>query len=273
MSAETPPLISPLAGSEQMRRVELTRPALLRLLDRVDAVPAADAVTFAIEPGGAAPAAAPPAVSELMARLGDDGTGWVVLWGEDAQLVVAPPFPVEARVTVAGYVTAPLRALLDRPRCLGIILLRLGGYAVGVYADGRFVRTKTGGRFVKNRHRKGGQSQRRFERIREGQIRQQFDEVAAVVRSHILPAAADLDAVVLGGDRHTVQAFLKRAPLPPPLAAKLFPRVIDVPEPRRAVLERSPVAIWTSRALIARAPAAAPAVAEAGRGAAERGAR
>ena len=178
---------------------------------------------------------------------GDGGTGHVVFWGQETRLVVSPPFPVEEHAVHAGFAIEPLRTLLLRERTLAVILVRLGGYSLGLYQGGRFVLTKTGGRFVKNRHRKGGQSQRRFDRIREGHIREHFDAIGEAVRTRLEPVAGELDAVVLGGDRRTVQDFLKRSPLPPALADKLHPRVIDTPEPRLEVLERAPVAIWSSR--------------------------
>lgn len=231
--------------------VDLSRAALLRLLDRLDALPAEGAVTIYLS-------ATPPTarldaeIAAVVERL-PAGDGSVVFWGPSARIALAPPFPVERGSHESGYKTGPLRDLLNRPRTLGVVLVRLGGYSVGLYRDGGFVDTKTGGRFVKNRHRKGGQSQRRFERIREGQIREHFDDVAEAVRTKLLPVAAELDAVVLGGDRHTVRAWLARAPLPAPLAGKVMPRVLDVPEPRREVLERTPRAIWTSRAIVAAA--------------------
>jgi peptide subunit release factor 1 (eRF1) len=235
----------------QPRRVDLSRAALLGLLDRLDGLDEQGGTWYRVAgETGDLPAPA----NELAAGLGASPTGLAVFCGPAAAIAVSPPFPIAESSEHSGYATAPLRELLTRARTLGVILVRLGGYSVGVYQGGTFVHTKTGGRFVKNRHRKGGQSQRRFERIREGQIREQFDAVAEVIRTHILLAAAALDGVVLGGNRHTVQALLKRAPLPPPLAAKLSPRFIDLPEPRRAVLERSPAAIWTSRALIRREP-------------------
>ena len=237
---------------EQPRRVDLSRAALLRLLDQLDNLDEQGATWYRVAgKAGDVPALA----GRLVADLGASITGWALFCGPAVEIAVSPPFPIPESSDHTGYVTAPLRELVTRGRTLGVILVRLGGYSVGVYQGGMFVHAKTGGRFVKNRHRKGGQSQRRFERIREGQIREQFDEVAEVIRTHILPSAGVLDGVVLGGDRHTVQAMLKRAPLPPPLAAKLMPRFIDVPEPRREVLERSPEAIWSSRAAIRRSPA------------------
>jgi peptide subunit release factor 1 (eRF1) len=235
------------------RRVMLTRPALLRLLARVDAQSDADGFSLYLPPGAAAPALEGDARS-LSETSGDPPTGRVLFHGQTLSFAVIPPFPLAGSGTMAGFDTAPLRELLTRERTLGVVLVRLGGYSVGLYRDGAFVSTKTGGRFVKNRHRKGGQSQRRFERIREGQIREHFDDVGKVVADLLLPEAGAIDHVVLGGDRHTVQSWLKRSPLPPVLSAKLLPGVLDVPEPRREVLERTPVQIWSSRVIILREP-------------------
>lgn len=234
-------------------RRDLTRPALLRLLDRLDAGSAVTAASHYRSPGTEADL---PDEIRAFALPPAGVTGLAVFWCEQARLIVAPPFPIERNGDWDTLQTAPLRELLMRDRTLGVVLVRLGGYSAGIYRGGAFVTTKTGGRFVKNRHRKGGQSQRRFERIREKQVREHFDDVAEVIRTMLVPVANDLDGLVLGGDRHTLQSMLKRAPLPAALQAKLLPRWIDVPEPRRDILEASPVAIWTSRALIVRQPPA-----------------
>jgi hypothetical protein len=231
------------------RRPTLRRAALLRVLDRLDAAPEPDAVTYYLPPG-LPPVTLDAAIRAALALVGDGATGYAIFWGEATRLVVAPPFPVEHGARLTGFDAGPLRELLTRERALAVILVRLGGYSLGVYRGGRFVQTKTGGRFVKNRHRKGGQSQRRFERIREGQVREHFDAIHEAIHTRLEPTAGELDAVVLGGDRRTVADLLKRAPLPPALAAKLAPRVIDTPEPRLEVLEHSPAAIWSSRVAI-----------------------
>jgi peptide subunit release factor 1 (eRF1) len=238
---------------EPPRRTTLSRLALLRLLDALDQSDGAGAGSLYL-PAGHPPDAADHETAALLDALGESVTGTVAFAGEAAAVAVAPPFPLKLAASYHRYATEPLREELERPRALGVILVRLGGFSVGFYRDGGFVDSKTGGRFVKNRNRKGGQSQRRFERIREGQIREHFDDVAEVVRAKLLPLAAELDWVVLGGDRRTVQALLKRAPLPAPLAAKLLPRVLDTPEPRRDVLERTPGLIWSSRVVILRDP-------------------
>jgi peptide subunit release factor 1 (eRF1) len=229
----------------------LSRAAVLRLLDTLDGLADRDAVSRCIVPGGL-----PEELRERFSLPGAfaDATGAVLFEGQSTALALAPPFPVIGNQTVEGYATGPLRELLTRERTLAVVLLRLGGYSLGLFVGTRFVDTKTGGRFVKNRHRKGGQSQRRFERIREGQIREHFDDVAELIQARLLPRASEIDWLVLGGDRRTLQAMLTRAPLPAALAAKLHPRILDTPEPRLEVLERTPGQIWSSRAMILRRP-------------------
>src|SRR3712207_4367954 len=108
--------------------VDLPRGALLRLLDRIDHLLGEDARTFHLPPGAQVNALEQEIVAALE-RL-PDATGFAVFWGPAARMVVAPPFPIEVRSEATGYQTAPLRQLLERPRTLGVILVRLGGYSV-----------------------------------------------------------------------------------------------------------------------------------------------
>ena len=57
-------------------------------------------------------------------------------------------------------------------RTVGVLLVRLGGYAVGVFTGSppRLVDSKTGSRLVHGRSAAGGWSQHRFARRRENQV-------------------------------------------------------------------------------------------------------
>lgn len=155
--------------------------------------------------------------------------------GAVAQLLV--PFPPLA---VAGQ--APFGGLLDHAladRVVGVLLVRLGGFAAGVFDGQRLLASKRGSRPVHGRAAAGGRSQHRFARRREGQARVALAAAADAAAHVLLPAAGDLAAVVRGGDRRalaTVLADPRLAPLHPLLAAD----VLDVPEPRRSVLETAP---------------------------------
>ena len=78
-------------------------------------------------------------------------------------------------------------------RTIGVLLVRLGGYAVGVFAGSppRLVSSKTGSRPVHGRSAAGGWSQHRFARRRENQA------------ATALRAAADAAAGIFGPYRWT----------------------------------------------------------------------
>src|SRR5215472_10270806 len=59
-------------------------------------------------------------------------------------------------------------------RTVGVLLVRLGGYAAGVFqgTEPILVASKVGSRLVHGRSAAGGQSQQRFARRRENQARQ-----------------------------------------------------------------------------------------------------
>jgi Actinobacteria/chloroflexi VLRF1 release factor len=143
-----------------------------------------------------------------------------------------PPFP-------------PLRGdLLEhvaRERVVGVLLVRLGGHAAGVFRGRALVDSKVGAKPVHGRHRAGGSSSGRFARRRAGQARVALQAAAEVaVRVLRAPAeAGELEAVVLGGDRGALDTVLSD----PRLAAVrdlAVERVLAVPDPRMRVLEATP---------------------------------
>jgi hypothetical protein len=125
-----------------------------------------------------------------------------------------------------------------RDRRVGVLLVRLGGCACGVFAGSSLVASKVTVRQVHGRSAAGGQSQQRFARRREGQVRVALQASADTAARVLLPAAATLDAVVVGGNRTAVDTVLadrRLAPLRPLVSGRL----LDVPDPRQAVLEAS----------------------------------
>ena len=222
---------------------------LLRLLDALDAAPHDDAETLALPPNVPAPAPHTPlpddARDALLDHAARSATGAFLFLAPGSGFVVAPPFPVAEPLHAGGYQTDAVRSLLLARRVVGVLLLRYGGWAVGVYDGDTLVDARNGGRFVKNRHRKGGQSQRRFDRIREKQIDELFDQACAAAGERL--RGRTLDWLAYGGDRHTVQAFLKQCPALQTLAVPVLPRFLTVPEPRHATLEALPAQLTASR--------------------------
>lgn len=140
------------------------------------------------------------------------------------------PFPP----LVADLVT---HAATDRR--VGVLLVRLGGYAAGVFEGRTLVSSKVGSRQVHGRSAAGGQSQQRFARRREGQSRVALAAAADNAVRILLPEVATLAALVVGGDRAAVDEVLTDRRL-----AALLPlvtgRLLDVPDPRLVVLKTTP---------------------------------
>jgi len=169
----------------------------------------------------------------VAARSVDGGT--VTLTGGDGAVVVCEaPFP-----PVAG----DLLEHVSRDRTVGVLLVRLGGHAAGVFEGTRLVRSKVDARLVHGRHRAGGQSATRFARRRTGQARVALAAAADVAVRVLAPPAAEgrLEAVVLGGDRRALASVLEdpRLAVVRSLAVE---RVLAVAEPRLKVLQAAPEA-------------------------------
>jgi hypothetical protein len=156
-----------------------------------------------------------------------------------ATLLADPPFPPLHPASFEGFVTEPLLDHVARERVVGVLLVRLGGHAAGVFAGRRLVDSKVGRRNVHGRHKAGGQSQQRFARRREGQARVALQAAADVAARVLLPHEKDLDALVLGGDRRAVATVLEDPRLRG-LVRLSEERVLDVPDPRLDVLRATP---------------------------------
>ncbi|MGH3902255.1 MAG: acVLRF1 family peptidyl-tRNA hydrolase [Pseudonocardiaceae bacterium] len=137
-----------------------------------------------------------------------------------------------------GIAVDDLLAHLMVPRTIGLLLVRLGGYSVGVTRAGVVLTSSTGSRLVHGRTAAGGQSQQRFARRREGQARVALQAAANTAARVLLPHRAELDAVVLGGDI-TALRTLAADPRLTALLERAEPRVLDIPEPRRTVLDEA----------------------------------
>jgi peptide subunit release factor 1 (eRF1) len=180
--------------------------------------------------------------------------GGAVFEGLGETVECAPPFPpVVAEEEVEGFAPEALLAHVALERRLGVLLVRLGGAAAGVFEGDRLVDSKIETRLVHGRHRKGGSSARRFERRRAGQARVALQAAADVAVRVIVPQLESLDAVVLGGDRHALRTVLADVRLAG-LKAAAVDRVIEVAEPRLDVLRAAPELIYATRITVRATP-------------------
>ncbi|GAA1788201.1 hypothetical protein HC028_12635 [Planosporangium flavigriseum] len=153
------------------------------------------------------------------------------------ELAAADGEVAECRLLVGAAFDLPgLVAEALRPRRLGLLLVRRGGFGVGIAEGPELIGSKVGSRYVQSRTAAGGWSQQRFARRRDNQARAAAGETADTVLRLLAPEAKALDALVTGGDRRLVDDVLAD----PRLAALRELRVdrfLDVPDPKLAVLK------------------------------------
>jgi peptide subunit release factor 1 (eRF1) len=159
-------------------------------------------------------------------------------------LDVRPPFGLDHEGTYDEIRLGPLLDAVAVDRVVAVLLVRLGGYAVGVFEGERLVASKVGSRFVKGRHKKGGSSANRFRRRREEQARALVEEAAEVAGRVLGPWRDRVDRAALGGDRRAVTEVLDAAPELDWLRERALSRFFTVPDPRLRVLERLPYDIY-----------------------------
>jgi len=201
-------------------------------------------VTFAQRHGGVAP--------DRPVTPGVSGTAVTFTAADGATAECHPPFPPVPSGVRAGDVRAAAEALAAHAaadRTVGVLLVRLGGYAVGVFSGSppRLAGSKTGSRPVHGRSAAGGWSQQRFARRRENQAATALRAAAdAAVEVFGRYGPDRLDALVLGGDKRSAAGLADDARLQKYLA-KATGRFLTVPDPRLAVLRDIPRAFLAIR--------------------------
>lgn len=161
-------------------------------------------------------------------------------------LTVAPPFGLDHEGEYEQVVVEPLLDALRADHTVAVLLVRLGGYAFGVFEGEELIASKVGTRFVKGRHKKGGSSANRFRRRREEQERDLIQAAAAEAARVLGPWQDKVDRVALGGDRTAVGRTLAERPDLDWLVPLALERFFDVPDPRLRVLEELPYQLYAA---------------------------
>jgi Actinobacteria/chloroflexi VLRF1 release factor len=178
----------------------------------------------------------------------EPGSEVVVLRARDGAAAAChppfPPWPPPGEGQLGGDPARQAEAMAAHAaagRTVGVLLVRLGGYAVGVFTGDppQLAASKTGSRLVHGRAAAGGWSQHRFARRRENQATAAFRAAADTALAVLGPYQSRLDAVVLGGDRRAMAA-MRADPRLAPFIALAVERFLTVPDPRLAVLKDTP---------------------------------
>lgn len=235
------------------RKFFLRRSKMLEFLKGIEQVRDPGAMSVYIPPGFSvleieellSKGGAHPVPDETSQLASSAKNGAALFWGDTRRCLVLPPFPLSKKTTFSGYVTEPLRMLLTRDFMIGLVLIHLGSYAVGICQGEKLISSKVGTGLVHGRHKKGGSSQQRFHRHRENQVREFLDRVCLHIRGHLEPRAKFIDYVVYGGPRQTVLLLQKRCPFLQSLEDRVL-HSLDVRTPHQSVLETTISRTWSS---------------------------
>jgi Actinobacteria/chloroflexi VLRF1 release factor len=164
----------------------------------------------------------------------DDGL--LLRAADGATALLQSPWPDDGRPGRGTDGLARLVSLASQERKLGLVLVRRGGYAVGVASGGRLLTSKVGSRYVQSRSAAGGSSQQRFARRRANQA----DALVSVVAAHAAAVFEDqsVEYLLPGGD-----AALATAVLADPVLRDYAKRgrlpFLALPDPNAGVLKQA----------------------------------
>jgi len=226
---------------------------MLEFLDEIEQTPDPGAISVYIPPGFSAPqiedllqkGGARSVPEELSQLASSSRSGAVLFCGDMRKCLVLPPFPLSEKTTFSGYVAEPFRLLLTIDLMIGLVLVHLGSYAIGICQGEKLISSKVGTGLVHGRHKKGGSSQQRFQRHRENQAREFLDRVCLHTREQLEPHAKLVNYIAYGGPRQTVLLLQKRCPFLRSFEDQALP-LLDVPSPRQRMLEIAIGRIWSS---------------------------
>ncbi|MBW6433981.1 hypothetical protein KZ829_09555 [Actinoplanes hulinensis] len=178
-----------------------------------------------------APGRLPRWLENFAARHGPYRAEGLTVTAEDGASATLHAPPGAGPVTTLAELIREARA----PRRLGLLLARKGAVAVGIADGDELITSKVDTHYVQGRTAAGGWSQQRFARRRDNQAKAAAADAAGIVGRILLPEVRTMAALVAGGDRVAVDTILA-VPQLRAVAALRTGRLLDVPEPRHAVL-------------------------------------
>jgi peptide subunit release factor 1 (eRF1) len=179
----------------------------------------------------------------------DSPTGAMLFWGLNHRYLVVPPFPLSEERASESCEIEPLYTLLHRDYLIGLILVRLGAYGIGVVRGDKILTSKVGTGLVHARHRQGGSSSHRFERHREKQMETFFTRVCTHTQEQLEPFAGQLDFVIYGGTRETILDFRKQCHFLHEFDKRTLNRLLNIREPKQSGLNEAVQEAWSSHVI------------------------
>jgi hypothetical protein len=205
------------AVGQKTQGTKLTPREFERLIKKLSILrsPEEDLLTAYVGVSKALPSGLPDEAEKLIAAIGSE-RGWAVLhFPQLFTLVLKPPLPMtESSLSVgSSFQLDPLKELMDTP--VLVISAHAGDTFLGVslniegFEAEELVQSQ-----VKEKHSKGGWSQKRFERLREEDIKNHIEDVVERLAELKRKYGSVVKLTVIGGDQSLLKQIVPAIGLP-----------------------------------------------------------
>jgi len=152
--------------------------------------------------------------------------------GKDICLMFSPPEPVQIYYyrTDKQFHTEHLEEMLAEKEVYGLIIVERDEATIGLLKGGRIEVLANFMSYIPGKHSKGGQSQRRYDRIIDQMVEDFYKEVGEKANKAFLPLLEQgvLKGIIIGGPGFSKKDFYSGEYLDFRLQKLVFPQLIDV---------------------------------------------
>lgn len=106
------------------------------------------------------------------------------------------------------FILEPLREIVEHENTYGLVVLDRRDAMLGLLKGKAVVPLLQTHSEVPGKHKSGGQSAQRFERLREGATVQHFKKIADYMKDQFLPMGDSLKGIIIGGPGVTINKFM-----------------------------------------------------------------
>jgi peptide chain release factor subunit 1 len=137
---------------------------------------------------------------------------------------IEPPIPNNLRLyrCEKQFIIEPLKEIVDDENVFGMIVVDKREGDVALLKGKTIVPLSHSQSAVPGKHKSGGQSAARFERLRDGAAKEFYRRVADHAKESFFPVRAQLKGILLGGPGTSKEEFLEQGELPQELKDKVI---------------------------------------------------
>lgn len=150
--------------------------------------------------------------------------------GKEIREIVIPPSPVSQFIYQCGreFVTEELESMTEPKSLIVIVLLEGGKVTIGYLRGKHMELVRDEDFYIIGKTRAGGQSAKRYLRIREEKIVEFFRHVSKLLSDLLLDNIQNVDAIILGGNTIRCMEFLDKGDLDYRIREKIAETIIPV---------------------------------------------